>query len=39
MHELTLTFQDDDHVTQAWTWLQDGKAMQTTHELERRKGL
>jgi hypothetical protein len=39
IHALTLTFHDDDHVTQAWTWQQDGKALQTTYGLERRRRL
>jgi hypothetical protein len=37
MRYLTLTFQDKDHLTQVWTWRQDGKDMPATFNLVRNK--
>jgi hypothetical protein len=37
MHSLAVTFQDKDHITQVWTYRQDGKDMPMTFNLERKK--
>jgi hypothetical protein len=37
MRHLTFTFQEQDHITQVWTWRQDGKDMPATFNLERKK--
>ena len=37
MRNLTFSFQDNDHVTQVWTWRQDGKDTPSTFNLERKK--
>jgi hypothetical protein len=39
MQSLTLTFPDKDHLTQVWTYSENGKDMQTTFNLERKKQL
>ena len=33
---LTITFRDPDHITQEWSWLEDGKVVRIAHDLERR---
>jgi hypothetical protein len=37
MHSLAMNFQDKDHMTQVWTFRQDGKDMPVTFYLERKK--
>lgn len=37
MHKMTLTLQDKDHMTQAWTLSKDGQEMTHTFTLARRK--
>lgn len=36
MHNLAITFQDADHITQVWTLLKEGKEMPMTFNLERK---
>lgn len=36
MHELVLTFQDHDHITQQWTWKEGGKTKVDTFTLIRK---
>ena len=37
MTNLTLIFEDKDHLKQVWTWRQDGKDIPATFTLERKK--
>jgi hypothetical protein len=37
MHHLTLNIQDRDHMMQVWTWRENGKDVQTTYYLQRKK--
>jgi hypothetical protein len=37
MRSLAVTFQDQDHIKQVWTWRADGKDQTTTFNLERKK--
>jgi hypothetical protein len=37
MRSLAVTFQDQDHIKQVWTWRMDGKDQMTTFNLERKK--
>jgi hypothetical protein len=37
MRSLAVTFQDQDHIRQVWTWRADGKDQTTTFNLERKK--
>jgi hypothetical protein len=37
MRSLAVTFQDQDHIKQVWTWRADGKDEITTFNLERKK--
>jgi hypothetical protein len=37
MRSLAVTFQDQDHIKQVWTWRADGKDETTTFNLERKK--
>jgi hypothetical protein len=37
MRGLTFTFEDDDHITQVWTWRQEGNDTPATFHLERQK--
>lgn len=36
MHNLVVTFQDQDHFTQKWTWLEKGKAMSDVFHFTRK---
>ena len=37
IHNLTVNFQDNDHVTMIWTWREAGKDQSLTLNLERKK--
>lgn len=37
MHRLVITFKDADHVTEEWTWKQDGKETISRFQLQRVK--
>ncbi len=37
MHQLAITFQDEDHITQEWTWRQNDEDHVVGFELERKK--
>ncbi len=37
MHQLVITFEDADHISQAWTWQEGGKSETQTFHLERQK--
>jgi hypothetical protein len=37
MHGLVITLLDADHLTQQWTWVQDGKSATETFQAERKK--
>jgi hypothetical protein len=37
MHHLTVSFQDDDHLTQDWTWKEKDKAGVETFHFTRKK--
>lgn len=37
MHNLEVTFTDDDHITQKWTWMQDGAKTDNVFTLTRVK--
>jgi len=37
MKNLVVTFQDNDHFTQMWTWSQDGKETASLFKFERKK--
>jgi len=37
IHRLQITFQDQDHIAQTWTWREEGKEMLNTFKLERKK--
>ena len=37
MHHLAFTFHDKNHVTQVWTWRENGKEMPATFELVRKR--
>lgn len=37
MRALRMVFQDDDHLTQVWTWREGGQDVQATFHLERGK--
>ncbi len=36
MHNLVVTFQDQDHFTQKWTWHENGKAMNEVFQFTRK---
>ncbi len=37
MHQLVITFDDKDHLSQTWTWQEGGKSQTMTFHLERKK--